>query len=220
VTADLDEARRFLEALAAPDARFTFQTFDDDAARRETRAAAAKAAGEAERARLVALGHDAKIAERAGKAAAAKAGRDPFAVIFHGTLKQHGQTLKRLNADHAGIFVTVNETDLRGRHAANIVRVRAIFADLDGVELGVAIARLAAVGLNPHIVVQSSPGRWHLYMLVAPVFPLALFTDTQKRLIEFVGSDPAVHDLPRVMRIPGFLHHKREPSFLSRMVHP
>lgn len=216
--ADLDEARRFLEALAGTEARFTFQTFDDDAARRETRAAEAKAAGEVEHDRLIALGHGEMIAKRGAKVVAGKVGRDPFAIIFHGTLKQHARTLERLNADRAGIFVTVNETDLKGRHAANIVRVRAIFADLDSVELETAKAKLDAAGLTPHIVVQSSPGRWHLYMLVGPDFPLAHFTDMQKRLIALLGSDPAVHDLPRVMRLPGFEHHKKSPAFLSRMV--
>jgi hypothetical protein len=210
VSADLDEARRFLDLLGGPDARFTFQTFDDDHARREKRAADAKAAGEAERTRVAALGHDSKNADRAGKRATAKADKDPFAKVLHGTFKQRARTLERLNAQCAGIFVTVNETDLKGRNADNVTRVRAIFADLDGVDLEEAKAKLAEVGLVPHITVMSSPGRWHLYMLVTD-FPLASFTDTQQRLIKLLGSDPAVHDLPRVMRLPGFLHQKGEP---------
>ena len=31
-----------------------------------------------------------------------------------------------------------------------------------------------------------------------------------------LGSDPAVHDLPRIMRVPGFVHWKGAP-FLSRI---
>jgi hypothetical protein len=207
---NIDEARRFLELLGGTDARWTFQTFDDDGARREKRAADAKAAGEVEHARMIALGHAEKVAKSAATKAITKAGKDPFARIFHGTLDEHERQLARLNADRVGVFVTVNETDLEGRRAENVVRVRAIFADLDGVELEETKAKLAEVGLKPHVVVQSSPGRWHVYMLVSD-FPLARFNDTQQRVIKLLGSDPAVNDLPRVMRLPGFDHHKREP---------
>ena len=47
--------------------------------------------------------------------------------------------------------------------------------------------------------------------------PLADFTTVQKWLIQRFGSDQSVHDLPRVMRLPGFMHQKDEP-FLSRIV--
>ena len=33
----------------------------------------------------------------------------------------------------------------------------------------------------------------------------------QKVLAEHYGTDPSVHDLPRVMRLPGFYHRKAEP---------
>jgi hypothetical protein len=35
--------------------------------------------------------------------------------VLHGTLAKHWATLVRLNKRGAGIFVTVNETDLKGR---------------------------------------------------------------------------------------------------------
>jgi hypothetical protein len=40
-----------------------------------------------------------------------------------------------LNREGAGVFVTVNETDLKGRTAKNITSVRAVFVDLDGAPL-------------------------------------------------------------------------------------
>ena len=47
--------------------------------------------------------------------------------------------------------------------------------------------------------------------------PLDQFESVQKTLIARFDGDPAVHDLPRVMRLPGFYHHKHEP-FLVRII--
>ncbi|WP_344019307.1 hypothetical protein, partial [Microlunatus capsulatus] len=51
---------------------------------------------------------------------------------LHGTLADHAETLIRLQHQGAGVFVTVNRTDLKGRKATNIQEVRAAFVDLDG----------------------------------------------------------------------------------------
>jgi hypothetical protein len=54
--------------------------------------------------------------------------------VLHGTLAEHFDELARLNALGAGVYVTINETDLRGRKKANITKVRALFIDGDDVE--------------------------------------------------------------------------------------
>ena len=51
--------------------------------------------------------------------------------ILNGSLDEHYETLCRLNAAGAGIYVTVNETDLKGRSIANILNVRAVFQEAD-----------------------------------------------------------------------------------------
>jgi hypothetical protein len=138
--------------------------------------------------------------------------KDPkLAKVLHGTLVQHAATLASLNEKGAGIFVTVNETDGRGRRAENIVRVRAAFADLDGSPLEPATAYQPA----PHVVVETSPGRWHCYWRVTNM-PLNKFAGIQKALAAKFDGDASVNDLPRVMRLPGFVHRKAEP-FLSRL---
>src|SRR5690606_18020154 len=38
------------------------------------------------------------------------------------------------------------------------------------------------------------------------------FTALQKRVATAWGSDPSVNDLPRVLRLPGFMHNKGEPQ--------
>jgi hypothetical protein len=133
---------------------------------------------------------------------------DPNAGWRHGTLKQHADLLTRLNTRGAGVFVMTNEGDGKGRAAKNVQRVRALFIDTDGAPYP------AELPLKPHLVVQSSPGRWHLYWLVDGVL-LDSFSTLQKALAEHYGTDPSVNDLPRVMRLPGFYHRKGEPVLVE-----
>lgn len=130
-----------------------------------------------------------------------------LARILHGTLDQCATELQRLNARGAGVYVTVNETDLTGRQTGNIVAVRAVFADLDGTPLEQA---LAASPIPPHWIVNSSPGKFHLYWRCDGV-ALEQFSAIQKAIIARLGSDKNVFDLPRVMRLPGFDHQKDAP---------
>lgn len=135
--------------------------------------------------------------------------------LLHGTLKQHAAELNRLNSEGAGVFVTIQETDLKGRDKSHIQRVRACFADFDTADPNTP-GRLRAFTLPPSIIVESSPDKYHAYWLVADL-ALDQFTDVQKRIIHYWKSDDKVHDLPRVMRLPGFTHHKGEP-FQTRIV--
>lgn len=127
--------------------------------------------------------------------------------IVHGSLGEHAGALLRANRDGAGVFFMVNEGDGAGRAARNVVRVRAVFVDLDGAPFPQRLP------LTPHVVTETSPGRFHIFWRVADV-PLDRFGTVQVALAESLGGDSVVKDLPRVMRLPGFLHRKREP-FLS-----
>ena len=129
-----------------------------------------------------------------------------LARVLHGTVDAHADTLSRLQAQGAGVFVTINETDLTGRKAENIKRVRACFVDLDGAPLQPVLD-----WEPPHIVVDTSPGRFHAYWRVDGL-ELDEFTPMQKALIERFDADKNVKDLPRVMRLPGFWHQKGTPT--------
>jgi len=135
-----------------------------------------------------------------------------LARILHGSLEQHSQELIGLNQRGAGAFVCINETDGAGRKAENITTVRAVFIDLDGAPLEPVLK----ADLKPSLVVETSPDRYHAYWRVDDL-PLDQFESVQKTLIARFDGDPAVHDLPRVMRLPGFYHHKHEP-FLVRII--
>ncbi len=127
-----------------------------------------------------------------------------LARVIHGDLK--GETvaiLNRFQRQRAGVFVTVNETDGQGRQAHNILRVRAVFVDLDGAPLDPVLK----CGLEPHIVCESSPGRFHAYWLTDNC-RLDQFTPVQMAIAARFNGDDSVKDVSRVMRIPGFRHFK------------
>jgi RecA-family ATPase len=133
---------------------------------------------------------------------------DPLARTLHGTLDQHWTTLAALSRSGAGVFVAINRTTLHGpRTAENITGIRSYFSDFDGTQPDVIKANLSLLGIKPHLVVQTSTGKWHVYWFVDGA-SLADFGPTQEKLSQLMGSDGAVKDLPRVMRLPGFSHQK------------
>ena len=123
-----------------------------------------------------------------------------------GTFTQRAQTLLDANHKGCGVFLTINQLDGKVRKAEHITRIRAVFADFDGTPWDAA-----ASALQPHIIVETSPGKRHLYWLVRD-FPLKQFKPTQQAIAKRYGSDPSICDLARVMRLPGYHHVKGEPS--------
>lgn len=145
-----------------------------------------------------------------------------FAHIRHGNISDHFSYLNRLNAsDKVGIFLAINETDLKGRTAKNVKRVRALFVDFDQ-ENPNRIDQLAQLPLPPTMIVESSPGKHHAYWVVnSGEIALDAFRDLQKALIQYFahdGADKSIHDLPRVLRLAGFFHKKDEP-YRTNVVH-
>ena len=126
-----------------------------------------------------------------------------LARVLHGTLEEYAAELTRLNSRQAGIFITVNETDGVGRTLANIIKRRAVWIDDDtGANIELPIL--------PHIVVASSPNKFHKYFLVDSLTEEQR-VGIQNALIAKFGSDPGVKDLARVLRLPGFWHNKGTP---------
>ena len=134
-----------------------------------------------------------------------------LATILHGTLDQLWGTLCQLNQQGAGVFVTVNATDGQGRKTENITRVRAVWQEADrGDE--------PALPIEPHIMVESSQGKYHRYVLVNDA-PVEEFAAVEQRLVDDYGSDPNAKDVARVLRLPGFFHQKNpEQPFMVRIV--
>jgi putative DNA primase/helicase len=141
-----------------------------------------------------------------------------LARVLHDTLDQHWARLCALSRRGAGVFVTVNRTNLKGRRKGDIVAVRACIADFDRVDIDRIVEQLAKFELTPHVIVESSPGNFHAYWRIEEE-KVDWFTPAQQRLNAVLGSDPAVKDLPRVMRLPGFPHQKNPPAlFITQIV--
>jgi uncharacterized protein (DUF927 family) len=124
--------------------------------------------------------------------------------VLVGSLSQYAKQLELINKSESGVFVVINETN-GGRKASDVIRVRALFADWDNV--GTGLPAIAACAIKPHIVVESSPGKFHAYWLVSDC-GLDDFTPLQKAIAVKLGSDPAINNKDRVMRLPGYFHHK------------
>jgi hypothetical protein len=125
-----------------------------------------------------------------------------------GKLQEVLPKLQRANRAGGGAFVVVNDG---GQKDEDIKRVRAVFADTDGAPVEPIID-----ALTPHIVVETSPKKYHVYWLVSDV-PLDQFTPVQLAIAKQFGTDKSVINLSRVMRMPGFYHNKNEP-FLSHLI--
>lgn len=144
-------------------------------------------------------------------------GDDPYAEIFHGTLDGVWPKIQLLNTlgRRVAVFVTINETDFQGRRRENIVRARALWVDADSADqIHQCQELIDATGVAPTMVVRSSPDRAHYYWCCDDI-GLEDFAAYQATLIEALGTDPAVKDLPRVMRLPGTIHLKGQPQLVT-----
>ncbi|GAA5438224.1 hypothetical protein Daqu01_03369 [Deinococcus aquaticus] len=117
------------------------------------------------------------------------------------------------NMARVGVYFAVNvmKAGAGRRRSDTVGRVAAVFLDLDGAPLP------ANFPIQPTAIVESSPGRFHVYWAVDGVLPEE-FGTLQKTLAELYGGDPVVHDLARVMRLPGYWHGKKDTGFLVRLV--
>lgn len=121
---------------------------------------------------------------------------------LEGSLKQHAQTLVTKNRLNASICVVVNEG---GHTDSEIKKVRFVFADTDG-----APAKPLVNALPPHAIIQSSHKRFHIYWRVKNI-NVSTFTNIQKQIAQKYNTDPSISNPSRIMRMPGFLHHKSDP---------
>jgi len=131
---------------------------------------------------------------------------------FNGSFDELASTLIRLNSLGAGVFVTVNETDLKGGKRENITRARAFWQEDD--EGQKALIEGPHIP-QPSIVVKTSQSgersKYHRYWKIkdgdCEGFQVA-HQDIMNVMVERYGSDKNAKDLARILRVPGFFHSK------------
>lgn len=125
-------------------------------------------------------------------------------------------TLTELNKNGGGIFSQINGG--KGRGAKHIKTVRMVFLDLDGPSPGPVRDAIKSGALpRPRMLVESSPGRYHFYWRAAVL--TNQFGQIQKALAARYDGDMAVHNLDRVMRVPGTVNYKySDDGFKVRIV--
>lgn len=122
--------------------------------------------------------------------------------ILHGSLDQHFDALAELNRKGAGIYITVNKTNLKGRKNGNIVRIRAVYCEDDG-----DVPGAKPLPEKPHVVVRTSPGKHHRYLITSTT-NFDEYDGVIERMVQDHGSDPGAKGRARVLRLPGFHHTK------------
>ena len=128
---------------------------------------------------------------------------------LQGTLAQVGNQLVKLNQTGSAVWVQINAGT--GRKDADVSRIRSYFVDQDH-----GSTELLFHSAHPaDIIVESSPGKFHGYWLASNA-PLEPYADRMHVLADKFDGDHSICHLGRVMRLPGFFHHKGEP-FMSRI---
>lgn len=133
-----------------------------------------------------------------------------------------GEAWTALDADssRSHYFGANPRTGNGGAKATDVPCARCVFADFDPEGSGAAayanpitvqhaLARIAKARLpDPTAIVRTPKGVHAYWRLGEPIIDLQRWTRVQKAIIQAVGSDGAVHDAPRVMRLPGFACRK------------
>lgn len=154
---------------------------------------------------------------------------DPNAELFHfqvfddsgknnvspativGSLEEKVESLAAKNKAGAGIFVAIQPHPKdKPRKAEFTTEIRTFFIDLDGAPLEPVLETLKKAKLNPNMVVNTSLGKYHIYLKVSDC-PLSKYSAVQKALAAMFNGDPKVYDLPRVARLVGSWH-KKDPG--------
>jgi len=117
------------------------------------------------------------------------------------------------------VYFMVNEGDGSARNAASIHYLSKSYIDADGCELPKILAYLETIQLTPHLITETSPGRYHIYFFFTPIEKtfsnLNRWEGVQEMLMrlgdtnakpEDLGLDPSMTDHSKLLRVPGYPH--------------
>ncbi len=115
-------------------------------------------------------------------------------------------TLKRHNEQSRGVFYVVNAG---GQDDKSITRINAQFVEMDTGSFEEQQAKIDAFPLPPSMIIRTQKSL-HTYWFMDGTAKVARFRSVQKQLVKHFGGDPMCINESRVMRLPGFMHCKKD----------
>lgn len=124
------------------------------------------------------------------------------------------------------VYFMVNEGDgvtkgsgVTVRNGKAVAYLSQCFIDSDGCAFDKITKYLSSIHIEPHLVVSSSPGRYHIYFNLVPVKPtpenMRKWRAVQEMLARLgdpaansrdLGLDSTMSDPAKLLRVPGFIH--------------
>lgn len=128
--------------------------------------------------------------------------RPDLACTWSNTLDASVEFLNHRQSEKCGVYMCINGTDGLGREEHNITDLRVFFVDFDGQVEPEWV-------LQPHLIQKRDETHGHAFWLIdGQGLSKEDWTDVQKRLSLYYGTDGQVVDPARVVRVPGTLHYK------------
>lgn len=124
---------------------------------------------------------------------------------YFGCLAELAAALTSMQRDGCGVFVTVNAMQGRRRRRSDVTRIRALWVERDGPGPPLPLA--------PSLVISTSPGRSHDYLLTdgdEGLSPMDAHT-LNRRAASRCEADQCATDPARLLRLAGTWNLKRSP---------
>lgn len=122
--------------------------------------------------------------------------------VFVGDVISIASALDKLEPESATLHVTLNQTSHRGRKKKDIENVRVLCLDLDVVTEPAAIKKIRD-GFRPHLIVESSPKKYHVYWKISDSVSLEAWSKYQLAIAWHFGGDLNLRDITKTIRVPG-----------------
>lgn len=115
-----------------------------------------------------------------------------------------------------GIFQTVNEF-IGQRKIENLVRINSWAIDIDHGTKQEQLEKIESSGMYPSMIVETKKGH-HVYFHSIDATKENYQAIVFDRLIPYFNADKNARDAARLLRVPGFYHHKGSPFLISLIV--
>lgn len=118
--------------------------------------------------------------------------------------------LRHMNAQKYEVYISMN-TLKEGTHRrtkADVDQIRHVYLDFDGDGTAAVRKLLQRTDVpEPNFLINSSPDKWQVIWKIAGCGK-GEAGEIERGLVADTGADPAVVDIARVLRLPGFYNHK------------